>query len=184
MTHPLHRVLLRPIAVRCARGGPVSPARVTALLGCLLIGCRSAREPAPATPRPEPEPLASPADPAASELPPAPPPSTSRSVGRVPPTDAAAAVARICADVACVDALARLDVWRDAAGAVQRLYYSSVVGACGGSVLRYYDADGREVVRLSTDPSTPWAEIAAEHARQTSGLRVAEAIVAPCGASR
>ena len=92
------------------------------------------------------------------------------------------AMRRVCAEAECVGDLSALEVWRDAAGAVQRLYLNGDATVCSHPPSAYFAADGTYLDPVAMEPIDPENATFYEdlHGRHRKDLTKAEVIRKPC----
>lgn len=147
--------------------------RVTSLAAVIAMCACGSEERAPAAP-----PTAS-----AQQGAPAAPPSTAAQQGApatraLPPGVTATLVATMCKATPCGSELSRLEVYRDATGAVKR--FVRTYGGCSHSPQLYFHPDGSQSDSMAETPVVPGSDVAErfrqQHERQVGGLVAAESI--------
>jgi hypothetical protein len=136
--------------------------RVPLLLVLIAIACNSGTPP-PDKPTP---PVDKPTPPVEKRQPPA---------DNVTSGSAAdeALITRVCSGT-CSGRMARVEIWRDASGAIGRLVYDGDIQRCSHPPRYYFDRDGKQTLAIPFEPIEPGSPKALEYQRtqaeQIAGL--------------
>ena len=73
---------------------------------------------------------------------------------------------KICAAGTCTGDFARIEIWRDAQGAIGRLIYDGDIDRCSHPPRSYYDRTGAETLTIPFEPVEPGSAKALEYERK------------------
>jgi hypothetical protein len=92
------------------------------------------------------------------------PPATAPPAGSAAEADRAL-IAKVCAAGTCTGDHARIEIWRDAQGAIGRLVYDGDIDRCSHPPRSYYDKAGNETLAIPFEPVEPGSPKALEYER-------------------